>query len=321
MGRVTTEHYRSGKVIGPGALAASTLQLGASEFVWIDAVDPSDSELTVLQERFHLHGLAVGDSMSPVKMPKVDLYDDQVFVLLQNARLENDAIKYGEIAAFVGRNHVITVHRDDDPRYRQARERLRSGPASTRLSPDFALHAMVELAVGSYFPVVQMIEEEVLSMEQMFMDAFLGRAEVTRLFQLRGEALRLQQVLTQMSDVCGKLSNLQVPCIGSEVKPYFRDVHDHLARLDAMLHGLIDVIRGVFEASNLLEQQRQGSITRQLAAWAAILGVPTVFAAIYGMNLPNMPALQAPSVYLAVVGVMLLTCLALYVRFRRLRWL
>jgi magnesium transporter len=128
-------------------------------------------------------------------------------------------------------------------------------------------------------------------------------------------------VLTRMSDVCGKLTNLTVPCIGAEVRPYFRDVHDHLMRLDGMVSGLIDVIRTVFEASNLLEQKRQGIITRQLAAWAAILGVPATIAGIYGATFTNVPELTAPLADGIVIAVMVSICLALYVRFRKLDWL
>jgi magnesium transporter len=141
------------------------------------------------------------------------------------------------------------------------------------------------------------------------------------LFRLRHEAIHLQHALTKMSVVCGKLINLNVPCIGDEVKPYFRDVHDHLIRLDTMISGLVDVIRAVFEASNLLEQQRQGVIIRQLAAWAAILGVPTAIAGIYGMNFTHMPELHAPYGYPIAIGAMLSICVALYVRFKKLRWL
>jgi magnesium transporter len=166
-----------------------------------------------------------------------------------------------------------------------------------------------------------MIEDEVLSMEQRLLDAFLDRAEVNRLFRLRREAIHLQHVLTRMSDVCGKLANLDVPCIGAQSKPYFRDVHDQLIRLDGMIGGLIDVIRAVFEASSLLEQQRQGVSTRQLAGWAAILGAPTAIAGVYGMNFPNMPELALPFAYPVVLGLMLFISAGLYLRFKRLRWL
>jgi magnesium transporter len=165
------------------------------------------------------------------------------------------------------------------------------------------------------------LQDEVLAMEQRLLDAFLGRDDVTRLFRLRREAIHLQHMLTRMSDVCGKLTNQEVPCIGVEAKPYFRDVHEQLMRLDGMIGGLIDVIRGAFEASNLLEQQRQGASTRKLAGWAAILGAPTAIAAFYGMNFPHVPALHSANGYIIVVGVMLSVCLGLYVRFKKLRWL
>ena len=189
------------------------------------------------------------------------------------------------------------------------------------MRPDFILHAILDFVVNGYFPVVQMVEDEVLSMEQHLQDALLDRAEITRLFRLRREAIHFQRVLTRMSDVCGKLTNLDVPCIGAAAKPYFRDVHDHLMRLDAMVSGLVDVIRTVFETSSLLEQQRQGIITRQLAAWAAILGVPAAIAGIYGMTFPNVPELHAPYGYAIVVGAMMSICLGLYIRFKKLHWL
>ena len=318
MGEVTATIFRDGEVIDRPALDASMPQYDESAFFWIEALDPVDSDFAVLQQRFGLHSLAVKDSMSPAQAPKVDVYEDQIFVVLKIARLESDEIKYAEIDAFVGRQHIITVRHGDNAAYAHAREKLRNG---SRLRPDFILHAIMDFVANSYFPVVQMIEDEVLSMEQHLLDSFLDRDEVTRLFRLRREAIHLQHVLTRMSDVCGKLTNLEVPCIGAEAKPYFRDVHDRLVRLNTMTRGLVEVIRAVFEASNLLEQQRQGITTRQLAAWAAILGVPAAIAGVYSMNSANIVELQGTYGYPVVVAVMLAICLALYIRFKKLRWL
>jgi magnesium transporter len=321
MSEVTAAIFRDGRMIEHVALDASVPQHGKSEFIWIEALDPADSDFAVLQERFGLHSLAVEDSMRPAQVPKVDVYDDQIFVVLKVARLENDAIRYGEIDAFVSGHHIITVRHAADGGQVHAHERFQSGPKSTQVRPDFILHAILDFVVNGYFPVVQMVEDEVLSMEQHLQDALLSRDEITRLFRLRREAIHFQHVLTRMSDVCGKLINLDVPCIGAEAKPYFRDVHDHLVRLDAMVSGLVDVIRTVFETSGLLELQRQGIITRQLAAWAAILGVPAAIAGIYGMTFPNMAGLHAPYEYAIVVGAMMAICLGLYIRFKKLRWL
>lgn len=321
MGEVTTAILRGGEVIEHLALDARMPQLADSAFVWVEVLNPLDDDFAVLQERFGLHGLAIKDSMSPTQTPKIDVYDDQIFVVLKIARLLGDEIRYAAIDAFVSGRHIITVRHSEDGEFAHAHDKVRNGAASTRPGPDFVLHAIMAFVVDSYLPVVQMIEDEVLTMEQRLLDAFLGRDEVTRLFRLRREAIQLQHVLTRMSDVCGKLANLEVPCIGTDVKPYFRDVHDQLMRLDGMISRLVDVIRAVFEASNLLEQQRQGASMRQLAGWAAILGAPTAIASFYGMNFPNVPALHTTYGYPIVVGVMLSICLTLYIRFKKLRWL
>jgi magnesium transporter len=302
MGEVTAAIFRNGEVIQ-----------AKSAFTWIEALDPADSDFAVLQERFGLHGLAVKGSMSPALVPKVDVYEDQIFVALKLARLEGDEIKYSGMDAFGSREHIITVrHGTSTP------EKLGSG---ARARPDFVLHAIMDSVVNSYFPVVEMIETEVFSMEQYLLDSFLGRDEITRLFRLRREAIHLQHVLTGMSDVCGKLANLELPCIGADAKPYFRDVRDRLVRLNAMTGGLVDVTQAVFQASNLLEQQRQSTTMRQLAAWAAILGVPAAIAGVYSMNPANMAQLLGVHGYAAVVAAMLAICLALYIRFKKLRWL
>lgn len=321
MSEIRAAIFRGGNVVAHVPLESSMPQQEDCAFIWIEVLNPLEHDLAILQERFSLHSLAVEHSMTPTQVPKIHVYDDQVFVVLKIARLIKDEIKYAEIDAFVSGHHIITVRHDDDAEYVRAQEKMWTASGSTRPGTDFILHAIMDFVVSNYFPVVQMIEEEVLSIEQRFLDAFVDRGEVTRLFRLRREAIRLQHMLTKMSDVCAKLSNLEVPCIGREAKPYFRDVHDQLIRLDGMIGGLLDVIRAVFEASNLLEQQRQGVITRQLASWAAIVGAPTAIAGIYGMNFVNMPELEAPYGYPIVVGVMLCLCVGLYVWFKRLRWL
>jgi magnesium transporter len=259
--------------------------------------------------------------MGPARLPKVDIYDGQIFVVLKLARLEDDKIRYGEIDAFVSRGYIVTMLRGENGDYVQARRKFQNSPQLRGGGPDFILHAVMDFVVDSYFPVLQMIEDEVLAMEQQLLDELLERDAITRLFRLRREAIRFQHMVTRMSDVCGKLTNLDLPCIGADVRPYFRDVHGHLVRFDAMISGLVEVIRAVFEASNLLEQQRQGAITRQLAAWAAILGVPTAIAGIYGMNFDDIPELTLPYGYPIVIAVMLTICIGLFVRFKRLRWL
>jgi magnesium transporter len=124
-----------------------------------------------------------------------------------------------------------------------------------------------------------------------------------------------------MTEVCGKLVHLDLPCVDVGAKNYFRDVLDHARRVEGTVAGLKDVITSVFEASNLLEQKRQGTITRQLAAWAAIAAVPTAIAGIYGMNFEDMPELKTEYGYYVVIAVIASMCGVLYFRFKRSGWL
>jgi len=124
-----------------------------------------------------------------------------------------------------------------------------------------------------------------------------------------------------MHEVANKLVKLDLPCIDVDAKPYFSDVRDHVRRVQTMVDDLREILMSVFEFSNLLEQQRTGAITRQLAAWAAILAVPTAIAGIYGMNFNNMPELRTRYGYFVVLGVITVICSLLYTRFRKLKWL
>src|SRR5262245_40128665 len=166
MSEVTATIFRQGKPIERVALDAFMPLEGESAFIWIEVHHPRDSDFALLRERFRLHPLAVGDAMNPAQLPKLDLYDDQIFAVLKIARLQGDEIRYADIAAFVSIQHIITVRHDNHPEHAPDSERIESGPRSLRVRPDFILHAMMDLVVNDYFPVVQMIEDEVLSMEQ-----------------------------------------------------------------------------------------------------------------------------------------------------------
>jgi magnesium transporter len=321
MSTITAAIVRSGKVVDHVALDAVIPSAADADFIWIEALDPDGDDFAALQRRFGLHSLAIADSMRPVQFPKVDLYDDQLFVVLKSARLDGDAILYGEIGVFVSGRHIITVYHGAGREHEHTHADLHDLSKLVHATPDFILHSILNFLVREYFPVVQMVEDDVLAMEQHLQDALLDRTEIKRLFRLRREAIHLQHVLTGMSDVCGKLTNLAVPCISAAAKPYFRDVHDQLLRLDGMVRGLVRVISSVFEASSLLEIQRQGIITRQLAAWAAILGVPAAIAAVYGMIPADLPGLEVPHRIVALVSAMIVSCAVMYVRFRKLGWL
>ena len=290
-------------------------------FAWIDVVDAEGDDIGKLQRAFGLHELAVEDSMSPSQLAKVDLYADHVFIVAKAAELGASKIEYTDVSIFLSEKRVITVCRMETAFGQRLRDRIDKIAARNLKGPEFAVHEVLDLIVDDYFPIIQMIADEVLLMERRLLDDSLDRDEIARIFQLRRETVHFKYVLTRMSDVCNKLASLDVPCVSNDAKPYFRDALDHLARIDAMSAGLIDVIRAALEASTLLEQQRQSAITRQLAAWAGILAIPTAISGIYGMNFVKGPETLTSWGSLVVFGVMAAICVFLYWRFRRLGWL
>ncbi len=241
--------------------------------------------------------------------------------MTRTAHLEGARIAYGETHIFVGQGHIVTVRHGSARAHSELRAQLEASPLLLRHGVDYVLHAVLDFIVDGYLPIVTAIEEEVLEMERRALDAFLERDEVNRIFHLRRELMRFQRVLDPMGEVAGRLERLASPLIDPEVRPYFRDVLDHVRHVRAMVVGLLDVLGSVFEVATLLEQQRQGASTRKLASWAAILAVPTAIAGIYGMNFRNMPELTWRYGYYLVVGVIAVLCAGLYLRFKRTRWL
>ena len=314
--------YRDGQRVEEVRLDQSMPHLvGHGEFVWIGLLEPHEDELRALQQAFGLHPLAVEDALRAHELPKLDIYGDQLFLTMRTAHLRDDSILYGETSIFVGRNHIISVRHGSTRGHTQLRAQLEASPKLLAHGVDYVLHAILDYVADGYLPIVETIEDQVLAMERRALDEFLTREEVTRLFTLRHQLIKFQRVLGPTAEVVRKLVTFDLPCIDHEVRPYFNDVLDHVRRMENMVAGLRDVLTSVFEIGTLLEQQRQGVITRQLAAWAAILAVPTAIAGVYGMNFKNMPELELPYGYHTVLGVIFLLCGTLYWRFRRAKWL
>lgn len=314
--------YRDGKPVMPVTLDQPIACAGdRSEFVWIGLFEPTEAELHQLQKNYSLHPLAVEDALKALQLPKAEVFGDQLFVVARTAHLENDSIAYGETATFVSENFVISVRHGSARAHTELRRQLEAAPALLRNGADYVLHGILDFIVDGYLPIADAIEDEVLETEQRMLDSFIGRDEIRRLFKLRRELIHFQRILGPMSEMSKRLTHLDHPALDAEVRPYFNDVYDHVRRVEARIASLREILLSVFEASNLLEQQRQGTITRQLAAWAAILAVPTAIAGIYGMNFQNMPELRTEYGYYIVVAVIIFLCVALFMRFKALRWL
>jgi len=318
---VAAYKYRGGERVEEVDLLDPNLKCDDNEFVWVGVVEPTEEELGSLQKRFELHPLAVEDAHKAHQLPKVEVYGDQLFVVATTATFHDDAISYGETAVFVGKRHIITVRHGSIRDHGMLRAQLEASSKLLAHGVDYVLHGVLDFIVDGYLPVVEEIEEDVLAIETSAIDAFLNRDEVSRLFGLRREVIRFQRHLGPMTEVCSRLVRVDLPVIDANIRPYFRDVLDHVQRVSTRVDAVKDAIASVFEVSTLFEQQRQGDITRKLAAWAAILAVPTAIAGIYGMNFVHMPELSSRYGYYVVLAVMLGLCTILYTRFRKSGWL
>ncbi len=315
-------YYKDGKRVRKVALDEH-VELGESRsgFCWIGLHDPTADELGKLKATYDLHPLAIDNAMHPLCPPKLEVYNDELYIVAQTAELVGDRICYGKTAIFTGHNHLITARHGNGGALGNLREQLEGSPTQFARGVDYVLHAILHRIVDQYLPIFEMIEDGVLEMEKRSLDGFLGRDEVARIFELRGELTRFQRTLGAMAEVVRKLVRGHFPCISAETRPYFNDVADHVDRVQSMVDGLLVNLSSVFEFSSLLEAQRTGMSTRRLAAWAAILAVPAGIAGIYGMNFKNLPGLNTAYGYMVVLGLMTVLCLFLFVGFKKARWL
>jgi len=322
MSVVASYVYKDGKRVREAPLTDEGLRLKPGEYLWIGLYEPTTEEFEGLVRRFRLHPLAVEDALTAHQMPKIEVYGGELFIVARTAqKADDDHILYGETHVFVGSRFVITIRHGSARGHTQLRAQLEASPLQLRHGADFILHGVLDFIVDGYVPIIDEIEDSVLEMEQRALDSFLSRADLKRLFLLRRELLKFSRVLGPMEEVANKLQSLDLPCIDREVRPYFRDVADHVRRVSSRAAALRDILSSVFEVSNLLEQQRQGVITRKLAAWAAILATPTAVAGIYGMNFEHMPELRWVYGYPATMAFIGAVCLGLYITFKRTKWL
>jgi len=319
---VAARRYRNGQVADAALDLAGGGPPSEGEFDWIGLHEPSAAEMDMVRRRYGLHPLAVEDAFHAAQQPKAESYGESLFVIARTARSgEGETIEYGQTAVFLGRDFIVTVRQGSTRPHTELRQLLELHPERLADGPDFVLHAVLDFVVDGYGPIIDELDDHVLEMESNAVTAFPDQARIRRIFRLRRMLRKFEGVAGQMEEVASKLAILEMPAIDERARPYFRDVYDHARRVVARSRGLSETLTGIVEIAGLLEQSRQGAITRQLAAWAAILAVPTAIAGIYGMNFDVMPELRWRFGYPAVLAAIAGICGLLFWRFRRIGWL
>jgi magnesium transporter len=291
-------------------------------FDWIGLADPTPDEMDRIARQFGLHPLAVEDALNPRQLPKVDIYAQQLFVVARTAMMAaDDSITYGQTAVFLGAQFIVTVRVGSARAHADLRRALEADSDHLAEGADYVLHAMLDFIVDGYLPIADQFEEVAHAIEESAIDQFPDPATIRRIFRLRRELRRFERIIGPMEEMTQRLAEADFPMIDPSARIWFRDVLDHVRRAMARMESLKETLAAAVETAGLLEQHRQGVITRQLAAWAAILAVPTAIAGIYGMNFDYLPELHWRWGYPMVWVLIITICGGLLWRFRRIGWI
>ncbi len=321
---IDARRYTAGK---PGQHAITVdgkprAALPPHDFDWVGLAEPLPEEMEAVSAQFGLHPLAVEDALNPQQLPKVEIYGHQLFMIARTASMaEGDVIGYGQTALFLGEDFIISVRFGSTRAHGELRHRLEADSDKLAEGPDFVAHAILDFVVDGYQPLIDTLEEVVQDLEERAIIAFPEGSTIRRIFRIRRQLRRFERIIGPMEEMCERLATTKLPAVDPSAQIWFRDVLDHVRRALIRMNGLKETLASIVETASLLEQHRQGEMMRQLAAWAAILAVPTAIAGIYGMNFRFMPELQWQYGYFFALGLIFTSCTALWWQFRKIGWL
>lgn len=290
-------------------------------FVWVALKDAEPLEMLKLQQQFGLHELAVEDANHGQQRPKIEEYDNSLFAVVQTAEMIEGKLHIGELDVFVGKNYVLSVRNRSNQGFLGVRARCEQEPHQLRKGPAFVLYALMDAVVDRYFPVVEELEAELETIEEKIFDAGEQRHNIERLYELKREVVMMKHSVAPLMEAVGKLYGGRVPSICESTRDYFRDVGDHLYRINALIDAIRDTITTAIQVNLSMVTIEESEVNKRLAAWAAIFAVATAFFGLWGMNFRHMPELEWQYGYPLSIVLVTSVCGYLYYRFRKSGWL
>ena len=291
-------------------------------FVWVALKDASADELAKMQEEFGLHELAVEDARHGHQRPKIEEYGDSLFAVLHTVETDGDELKVGEINVFVGRNYVLSVRNRTIRGFQEVRARCEREPELLKHGSGYVLYALMDAVVDRYFPVFDALETELEEIEaRIFSAASKTRANIESLYDLKRKLMVLKHAAGPLLDATGKLFGGRVPQVCSGMSEYFRDVYDHLIRVNQNIDSMREMATTATAVNLSLIAVAENETTKRLAAYAALVAVPTMVAGVYGMNFDHMPELKWLWGYPFALTLMVGIDVYLWFRFRKSGWL
>jgi magnesium transporter len=314
--------YRDGRKVAdlrPDEISEYLRQPGT--FVWVALADPGPGELAALEHEFNLHELAVEDARHGHQRPKVEEYDDLLFVVMHTVEMIDGELHVGEVDVFVGPNYVLSVRNRTKKGFVEVRSRLEREPELLKHGAGFVLYALMDAVVDRYFPVLDEFEGELERIEEQMFASSEGRSSVEALYQLKHKAMVLKHAVAPLLEASGKLWGGRVPHACAQTQEYFRDVFDHLSRINQSIDSLREMVTTATSVNLALVTISENEVTKRLASYAALIGVPTLIAGIYGMNFEHMPELHWIMGYPFALGLMIVVDVWMWFRFKKAKWL
>jgi magnesium transporter len=291
-------------------------------FVWVALHDPPAAILGELQAVFGLHPLAVEDALVGHQRPKIEEYGDALFTVLHIVEPGTDEFRVGELAIFAGRNYVLSVRSRTEKGFQDVRERCEREPELLRHGPGYILYALIDAVVDRYFPILDVLEDELDGIEQsIFAPGGDPRGNIKSLYALKQRLMTMKHAVSPLLEGISNLSGARVPVLCAGIAVYFRDVYDHLQRLNQTGDSIRDTIATAISVNLSMITLQESETMKRLAAYAALLAVPTMIAGIYGMNFAHMPELKWLYGYPLSLLTMAGLDVYLYTRFKKTRWL
>ncbi|MFD5258263.1 magnesium/cobalt transporter CorA [Streptomyces bobili] len=299
-------------------------------FVWIGLHEPAEKEFAHVTREFALHPLAVEDSLKAHQRPKLEVYDDSLFLVLKPVvyEPESDAVSSGEVMVFLGDSFVLTVRHGEGSPLAAVRRRLEQEPEILAKGPTAVVYAIADATVDHYLDVAAELQTDLeeLETEVFSPDGGGSRNTASRIYMFKRQILEFRRATVPLAPPVSRLAGSGVagtglPFVNDEARPFFRDVGDHLARVNESVEGLDRLVSDILSAHLAQMSVRQNDDMRKISAWAAMAAVPTMIAGIYGMNFEHMLELRWTWGYPAVIAVMAVLEVGLYRTFKRRGWL
>jgi magnesium transporter len=291
-------------------------------FVWVALKDPTPEELEQMRRQFGLHELAIEDAQHGHQRPKIEEYGDSLFAALHMIEPDGEELRVGELDIFVGSNYILSVRHRAEQGFVNVRHRSEREPHLLKHGSAYVFYALMDTVVDRYFPLLETLEDQLeLVEERMFDDVTPARANIEALYAIKGKLVTLKHAVGPLQEGVGKLYGGRVPSICEHTQEYFRDIADHLTRLNQQADSLREMVTTAISVSLSMITLQENETVKRLAAYAALVAVPTMIAGVYGMNFEAMPELKWRYGYPFALALMVAIDVYLFFRFRKAKWL